>query len=92
MMSLGLIISFVITFTLLPTLINLLSTEKNNIEGVYGISMRQSYTSTNYSDEGYLFLLIDFNDDKPKIYVRAWQPKEWSDDALVELGNFNVNY
>ena len=33
MMSLGLIISFVITFTLLPTLINLLSTEKNNIEG-----------------------------------------------------------
>ena len=33
MMSLGLIISFVITFTLLPTLINLLSTEKINIEG-----------------------------------------------------------
>ena len=33
MMSLGLITSFVITFTLLPTLINLLSTEKINIEG-----------------------------------------------------------
>ena len=32
MMSLGLIISFVITFTLLPTLINLLSTEKINTE------------------------------------------------------------
>ena len=32
MMSLGLIISFVITFTLLPALINLLSTEKINIE------------------------------------------------------------
>ena len=32
MMSLGLITSFVITFTLLPTLINLLSTEKINIE------------------------------------------------------------
>lgn len=65
---------------------------KNNQEGIYGISMRQSYTSTNYSDEGYLFLLIDFNDEEPKIYVRAWQPKEWSDAALVELGNFNVNY
>jgi hypothetical protein len=65
---------------------------KNNQEGIYGISMRQSYTSTNYSDEGYLFLLIDFNDVEPKIYVRAWQPKEWSDEALVELGNFNVNY
>ena len=33
MMSLGLITSFLITFTLLPTLINLLSTEKINIEG-----------------------------------------------------------
>ena len=33
MMSLGVITSFVITFTLLPTLINLLSTEKINIEG-----------------------------------------------------------
>lgn len=65
---------------------------KNNQEGIYGISMRQAYTSTNYSDEGYLFLLIDFNDEEPKIYVRAWQPKEWSDEALVELGNFNVNY
>ncbi|MCP9292122.1 hypothetical protein [Gracilimonas sediminicola] len=65
---------------------------KNNQEGIYGISMRQSYTSTNYSDEGYLFLLIDFNDEEPKIYVRAWQPKEWSEAALVELGNFNVNF
>ena len=33
MMSLGLITSFLITFTLLPTLINILSTEKINIEG-----------------------------------------------------------
>ena len=65
---------------------------KNNQEGIYGISMRQSYTSTNYSDEGYLFLLIDFNDEEPKIYVRAWQPQEWSEKALVELGNFNVNF
>jgi hypothetical protein len=64
---------------------------KNNQEGIYGISMRQSYQSTNYSDEGYLFLLIDFNSEQPKIYVRAWQPKEWSDEALVELGNFKVN-
>ena len=33
MMSLGLITSFIITFTLLPTLINILSTEEINIEG-----------------------------------------------------------
>ena len=32
MMSLGLITSFIITFTLLPTLVNILSTEKINVE------------------------------------------------------------
>jgi hypothetical protein len=36
--------------------------------------MRQSYASTTYADEGYLFLLIDFRETDPLIYVRAWQP------------------
>tara|TARA_R110000868_G_scaffold294140_1_gene554692 strand:+ start:23523 stop:25430 length:1908 start_codon:yes stop_codon:yes gene_type:complete len=66
--------------------------KKNGKDGVYGVAMRQSYTSTNYSDEGYLFLLIDFNGTQPKIYVRAWQPQEWDEDSLIELANFNVNF
>ncbi len=66
--------------------------KKNNQDGVYGVSMRQSYTSTGYADEGYLFLLIDFNGKEPKIYVRAWQPQEWDDSALIELANFRVNF
>ncbi len=63
---------------------------KNDQPGVYGVSMRQNYTSTGYADEGYLFLLVDFNGIEPKIYVRAWQPQEWSDEALVDLANFRV--
>jgi len=64
---------------------------KNNQEGVYGISMRQDYHSSSYADEGYLFLLIDFYEKNPQIYVRAWQPSEWDDSSLIKLSNFNIN-
>jgi len=64
---------------------------KNDIDGVYGLSLRQSYSSTNYSDEGYLFLLIDFRDNLPTIYVRSWQPNEWSEEAMIKLSNFRIN-
>jgi hypothetical protein len=41
--------------------------------------------------EGYLFLLIDFNEQFPQIYIRAWQPQEWNTESLIDLGNFNLN-
>jgi len=53
--------------------------------------MRQNYESTTYSDEGYLFLLVDFNHSQPQIYVTAWQPHEWNDNALIKLSNYNIN-
>lgn len=64
---------------------------KNDLEGVYSLSLRQSYASTAYSDEGYLFLLVDFRDTIPTIYVRSWQPNEWSDEAMIKLSNFRIN-
>jgi len=65
--------------------------KKNNMPGTYGISMKQQYTATSYADEGHLFLLVDFLQDQPQIYVRSWQPKEWSDDAIIKLANFKLN-
>lgn len=65
---------------------------KNKQKGVYGISMRQNYYSSTYSDEGYLFLLVDFNEAKPQIYVRSWQPQVWNDSSLIRLSNFNINF
>lgn len=48
----------------------------------YGVTLHQSYKSGSYSDEGYLFLLWDFIDEnKPKIYVRTWQPDAYSKDG-----------
>lgn len=64
--------------------------KKNNTEGVYGVEMRQSYSSTTYSDEGYLFPLIDFTEKNPLIYVRAWQPNEWDEDPLIKTVNFKI--
>lgn len=63
---------------------------KSKNSNVYGVSMRQQYKSTGYADEGHLFLLIDFNEAEPMIYVRSWQPQEWSEDQIVQLGNFNI--
>lgn len=43
---------------------------------VYGIQIRQDYYSNNYSDQGYLFLMVDVSDpDRPIIHVRVWQEK-----------------
>jgi hypothetical protein len=64
--------------------------KKNNSPNVYGVEMRQNYSSTTYADEGYLFLLIDFNENDPLIYIRAWQPNEWDRNALVNTSNFRI--
>jgi hypothetical protein len=63
---------------------------KSNAPDVYGVMMRQHYSSTTYADEGYLFLLIDFHKKDPLIYIRAWQPNEWDSSALVNTANFRV--
>ncbi len=44
-------------------------------DDIYGVTLKQYWHTSNYSDEGYLFLMIDFRDaDKPLIQVRTWQP------------------
>jgi hypothetical protein len=65
--------------------------KKNNMPGTYGISMKQFYAATTYADEGHLFLLVDFLQDQPQIYVRSWQPHEWNEDAMIKLANFKLN-
>nr|HPM03622.1 hypothetical protein [Candidatus Cloacimonadota bacterium] len=65
--------------------------KQNNKPKSFGISMRQNYHSSVYSDEGYLFLLVDFSEKEPKIYVRAWQPSEWSEEKMIKISNFRMN-
>ncbi len=64
----------------------------------FGVRLRQTWKSQNYSDEGYLFLLWEFPEDgrDPIIHVRTWQP-EWvggtrqkPDDDISTLGGFDL--
>jgi hypothetical protein len=58
---------------------------------IYGVNVRQRWSSSTYSDYGYLFLLIDFrNPQRPLIRVRSWQPKLFEDGSKVSLGNFEI--
>lgn len=61
----------------------------------YGVRLHQKWRSSNYSDDGYIFLLWNFTDsDKPQIEVRTWQPdklngKKLDTDDIFSLGDFN---
>lgn len=58
---------------------------------IYGIKLRQRWNSSTYSDEGYLFIMMDFYDpQRPLIHVRAWQPQPFEDGSLVGLGDFEI--
>ena len=64
----------------------------------YGVRLRQSWKSSNYSDEGYLFLPWEFPEDggDPIIHVRTWQPEmvggthQKPDDNISTLGGFDL--
>lgn len=64
------------------------------IEGIYGVSLRQKYSTDSYSDDGYLFLLWDFREEeRPLIHVRTWQPSRPildGVDEVIELSDFNL--
>ena len=63
----------------------------NGKDKVYGIQIAQHYYSTNYSDKGYLFLMIDLtNENKPIIWVRTWQPEKNPDGSVIGLKDFQI--
>ena len=62
----------------------------------YGVRLIQHWKSSNYSDDGYLFLLWEFpkGGGDPIIHVRTWQPMEVDgvhqepDDNISTVGAF----
>jgi len=58
-------------------------------EHVYGIQIKQNYFSSNYGDEGYLFLLVDLQDTaKPTIHIRTWQPDKDEKGNIYGIEDF----
>lgn len=67
------------------------NTNFNTVSGkknVIGVQLRQEYFSSNYSDVGYLFLMVDLRDKLPVIHVRTWQPNETPVDELITNTSF----
>lgn len=60
----------------------------NNKNNVIGVQLRQEYLSSNYSDVGYLFLMVDLRDKLPVIHVRTWQPNETPVNELIDNTSF----
>ncbi|MDY0103453.1 MAG: nuclear transport factor 2 family protein [Lentimicrobium sp.] len=66
---------------------------------LYGVTVKQFWNTSTYSDVGYVFLMIDFKDeDTPIIHVRTWQPEKYSDgreidkSEIIEMGDLgNLN-
>ena len=65
----------------------------------YGVRLHQAWRSSRYSDDGYLFLLWDFNDEtRPVIHVRTWQPeymdeaktKRFPEEDIFDLNDFDL--
>ncbi len=63
--------------------------KSNANPNLFGIQIKQNYSSNNYSDQGYLFLLIDFTvREEPTIHVRTWQPEKDPDGRIYGLEDF----
>ncbi|HLP15707.1 MAG TPA: hypothetical protein VK470_05580 [Bacteroidota bacterium] len=61
------------------------------IPWLYGVSCFQQWNSSQYSDKGFLFLMMDFrNASEPVIHVRTWQPKAFDNGQYVSLDDFEV--
>jgi hypothetical protein len=64
--------------------------KRDNETSVYGINIKQNYSSSTYADQGYLFLMVDLKDsNRPVIYVRAWQPEKFYNGRVIDLSDFS---
>jgi predicted nucleic acid-binding protein len=67
-------------------------------DDIYGVTLKQYWHTSHYSDEGYLFLMIDFRDaNNPLIQVRTWQPYKnnvgqviTKKEDVYHLGSFRI--
>ena len=57
----------------------------------YGVTVKQSYKSEGYEDEGIVFIVWNFTDkEHPKIEVRTWQAMNTEEREIFTLNNFKL--
>ena len=61
-------------------------------DDIFGVTLKQHWNSSNYSDVGYLFLMINFEDEmNPTIQVRTWQPDKYNGKPLPREEVFSLD-
>lgn len=61
-------------------------------DDIFGVTLKQHWNSSNYSDVGYLFLMINFEDEmNPCIQVRTWQPDKYNGKPLPREEVFSLD-
>lgn len=76
-------------------------TRSSNNPNMYGVRLKQEWRSSNYNDDGYLFLLWEFDPEgrkDPVIHVRTWQPEfldkartqPLSEEKIFSLSDFDL--
>ncbi len=57
----------------------------------YGVTLKQSWHSKGYHDEGIVFIVWNFTDEEhPKIEVRTWQAMTTTEREIFTLNNFKL--
>ena len=57
----------------------------------YGVTLKQSWSSNGYHDEGIVFIVWNFtNEERPKIEVRTWQAMSTTEQQIFTLNNFKL--
>jgi len=55
---------------------------------VYGVSLKQRWNSSTYSDSGYVFIMYDFENKEPLIRVRTFQSEPLTIEGRIDLSDF----
>ena len=80
---------------------NLISVDFNHISvvahnakpNIYGVTLHQKWETDTYRDNGWLFMIWDFNNpNAPQIRVRTWQTEQSVDsDGILTLDDFFID-
>ncbi len=58
---------------------------------IYGVTLKQAWRTSNYNDDGWLFLAIHFEtDEKMYVDVRTWQPYMLNGEVLPSRERFTL--
>jgi hypothetical protein len=67
-------------------------TKHSKYPDYYGVNLKQAWNTPTYSDQGFVFLMLDFSDENnPIIHIRTWQPEKLNGKTLSNDEKFKLS-